>query len=208
MLIEGQTLLLFWRKTCLFTELNTFVASTKRTTSACTSLYTLDITWTAAPHPNSHCAHACNSPTFVIMSSGKVDTIIFPTILLSASPTPIGYNPGFLLNRIRRQDRKSSRVFARSLSVYNFFIILAMVVHISVELSANYLHVRILFQNWWHFLRFDFGSAVFLVEYIFNVIIDCFYDCFYRLLRLFLKLVNYIVFVISSLCGTKIKMFI
>ena len=103
----------------------------------------------------------CNGPTDVIMSSGRVDKITFPTILLSASPTPIGHNPGFLSNRIRWQDRKSSRVFARSLSMSNFFIILAMVVHKSIELSADYLDVRILFQNWLHFLRFDFGSAVF-----------------------------------------------
>ena len=98
-------------------------------------------------HPDSCPAQTCNGPTDVMMSSRRVDTITFPTILLSASPAPIGRNPGFLSNGIRRQDRKASRVFARSLSIHSFFIMLAMVVHKSVELSANFLDVRIHFQQ-------------------------------------------------------------
>ena len=43
----------------------------------------------------------CNGPTDVIMSSGRVHKITFPTIFLSASPAPIGHNPGFLSNKIR-----------------------------------------------------------------------------------------------------------
>ena len=81
-----------------------------------------------------------------MMSPRRVDTITFPAILLSTSPTPIGHNPGFLSNGTRRQDRKASRVFPRSFSMHSFFIMLAIIVHKSVELSANCLDVRILFQ--------------------------------------------------------------
>ena len=92
-------------------------------------------------------AHTCNDPTGMMMSSRRVDTdtITFPTILLNTSPTPIGRNPGFLSNEIRRQDRKASRVFETSFSMRSFFIMLAMAVHKSVKLSANCLDVRILF---------------------------------------------------------------
>ena len=82
-------------------------------------------------------AHTCYGPTDVMMSSRGVDTIIFPTILLSTSPTSIGCSPGFLSNGIRRQDSKASRVFARSFSMHSLFTMLAMVAHKSVELSDN-----------------------------------------------------------------------
>ena len=49
-------------------------------------------------HPDSCPAHTCNGPTDVMMSSCRVDTITFPTILLSTTPTPIGRNLGFLSN--------------------------------------------------------------------------------------------------------------
>ena len=51
-------------------------------------------------HPDSCPAHTCNGPTDVMMSSCRVDTITFPTILLSTTPTPIGCNLGFLSNGI------------------------------------------------------------------------------------------------------------
>ena len=92
----------------------------------------------AALHPDSCPAHTCSVPTDVMMLSRRVDTITFPTFLLSISPTPLGRNSGFLSNGIRRQDRKASRVFARSFSMHSFFILLAIVVHKSVELSAKF----------------------------------------------------------------------
>ena len=88
----------------------------------------------------------CNGQTDVMMSSCSVDKVIFPTILLSTSRTPIGPNPGFFSSGIRQQDRKASRASARPFSMHSFFIMLAMVVHKSVELSANCSDVTILFQ--------------------------------------------------------------
>ena len=72
-----------------------------------------------------------------------VVTIAFPTILLSTSPAYIDHNPSLMSNETRRWDREASRVFERS----SFYIMLAMVEHTSVELSANYLVVRILLQS-------------------------------------------------------------
>ena len=76
-----------------------------------------------------------------------VVTIAFPTILLSTSPAYIDHNPSLMSNGTRRWDREASRVFERSFSMNSFYIVLAMVEHKSVELSANYLVVRILFQS-------------------------------------------------------------
>ena len=81
--------------------------------------------------------------------SRRVDTTTFPTILLSTSSTPIGHNPVFLSKGIRRQNRKASKVFARSFSMHSFFIMLAMVVHKSVEISVNCLDIRIFFPTVW-----------------------------------------------------------
>ena len=81
-----------------------------------------------------------------MMSSRRVVTITFPTILLSTSSKRIGPNNGFLSNGIKRKDWKASREFARSFSMCSFFIKLAMVAHKSVELSANCLGVTIPFQ--------------------------------------------------------------
>ena len=81
-----------------------------------------------------------------MMSSRRVDTITFPTILLSTSSKRIGPNNGFLSNGIKRKDWKASREFARSFSMCSFFIKLAMVAHKSVEFSANSLGVTIPFQ--------------------------------------------------------------
>ena len=143
MLVKGQTMLFLWRKAFLFTKLNMFAASTRRIASVCCSLYILDIAWMAASDPDSCPACTCNGPTDVMIISHSIELITFPT---STSPASIGSNPGFLFNGIRQQDRKASRVFARSLSMRSFFIILAMVVHKSEELSANCLDVRIHFQ--------------------------------------------------------------
>ena len=96
--------------------------------------------------PDSRTAHTYNGPNDVMMPCRRADTITFPAILLSTSPTPIGHNPGFLCNEIRQQGRKSSRVFAKSFLMDSSFIMLAMVVDKSGQLSANCLDVRILFQ--------------------------------------------------------------
>ena len=75
MLIEGQTLLLLWRKTCLFTELNEFVASIKTTGSVCSSFYTIEKAWTAASHPDSRPVRTCNGMrTVPWLNSSPTDT--------------------------------------------------------------------------------------------------------------------------------------
>ena len=121
-----------------------FSASTRRTASVCSSEYILYRVWTAASHLDSRPAHTCNCPTDVMMSSHRVDTFTFLTILLRSSPTSLSCNPGFLPNGIRRRDRKAWRAFARSFSIHSFFIMLLIVAHKLVELSLNCLHVRIL----------------------------------------------------------------
>ena len=50
--------------------------------------------------------------TDLMIPSRRVDTITFPTLLLSTFPAPIGCNSGFLSSGIRRQDRKVSMAFA------------------------------------------------------------------------------------------------
>ena len=143
MLVNEQMTLMLWRKTFLFTELNAFPVSSRRTASVCSSLNIFCIAWTAASHPYFCPAYTCDCPTDEMMSSRRVNTITFPTILLSTSRTPIDRNPGFLSNGIRQENRKASRVFARSFTVHSFM--LPMAVHKSVGFSANYLDVRILF---------------------------------------------------------------
>ena len=59
----------------------------------------------------------------------------------------IGRDPELLSNRMRRQDKEGLRASARSFSMHSFFIMLAMVAHKSIELSANCFDVRILFQT-------------------------------------------------------------
>ena len=99
MLIEGKITLILWRKTFQFTELNAFAASSRRTASEC-SLYISYIASMAASHPGSCPAHTCNGPIDEMMSSRRIDTITFPTILLSTTSKSDNQNPGFLSNGI------------------------------------------------------------------------------------------------------------
>ena len=126
---------MLWRKTFLFTELNAFAASTRRTASICSFLYILNLAWTAASNPDFCPAHTWNGLTDMMMSSRRVDTITFPNIRLSTSPTPTCRSLGFLSNGIRRQERKA-------FSMHSFFIMLAIVVHKSVDFSKNCIDVE------------------------------------------------------------------
>ena len=54
----------------------------------------------AASHPGSCPAHTCNGPIDEMMSSRRIDTITFPTILLSTNSKSDNQNPGFLSNGI------------------------------------------------------------------------------------------------------------
>ena len=81
--------------------------------------------------------HTCSDPTDVMISFRRIDTITFPSVLLSTSPTPIGYNLGFFSNGIGGQDRKASRALPRTFSMHSFFIMLAMVAHKSVEQNSQ-----------------------------------------------------------------------
>ena len=54
----------------------------------------------------------CNVPVHLMTSSFRTETTL-PVILRKTSLTPIGPNPGFLSNGIKRQDRKASTEFQK-----------------------------------------------------------------------------------------------
>lgn len=84
-------------------ELKALSASTRSNASVdCSSQMSL-MACTAASHPLPWSAQSCKFPTQLIISDLMTDSVAFPKILCSTSPTPIGLTPGVLSNGINRQ---------------------------------------------------------------------------------------------------------
>ena len=93
--IDGHVTSTLWRNTFLLIGLNAFDASTNNDYSD--------------SHPAYCPAQTCSDPTDCITSSLRCETITFPAMRHSTSPTPIGLSPGFLSRGINRFPRKASK---------------------------------------------------------------------------------------------------
>ena len=76
----------------------------------------------------------------------RTETITLLAILCKTLPTPMGRSPGFLSDRIKRQDRKASIVWVWTRSVDNFWTTFANVLRRSILDVPKLLEARILRQ--------------------------------------------------------------
>ena len=125
----------------LLRQLSALEASANKTPSLSSLLKTSFMAWIVTSLTHSYPAHSCMYPVARCTSSLSSPRTAFSITLLTTSPTPIGYTPGFLSRAISLQAVKENRPLGSTYSVQILLAIIAMLLQRSDEALEKDVHI-------------------------------------------------------------------